>query len=71
MNRTTIKKALKRASGGAEFINQNTVKTCMGWGNDRTMETLRGLDFIRQNKTKQYDIDEVAGRIYESVERSC
>ena len=70
MNRTTIKRALKRASGGAEFINQNTVKTCMGWGNDRTMDVLKGLDFIRQKNTKQYDIDEVSARIYEQVERS-
>lgn len=70
MTRTTIKKALKRAAGGAEFINQNQVKAGMGWGNDRTMDTLKGLDFIRQKNTKQYDIDEVAERIYESVERS-
>ena len=70
MNRTTIKRALKSAAGGAQFIDRQTVKVCMGWGNGRTDETLRGLDFIRLSQRKQYDIDEVAARIFEQVERN-
>lgn len=70
MTRTTIKRALKNAAGGAEFIDRSGVKRCMGWGNGRTDSTLSGLDFIRQKQRKQYDIEEVADRIYESVEGS-
>lgn len=68
MNRTTIKKALKRKAGGAEFIDRQGVKDCMGWGNGRTDNTLRGLNYIRLKTRKQYDIDEVADRIYAQVE---
>lgn len=70
MNKTMIKKCLKRSARGSEFITQNEVKKCMGWGNNRTMETLRGLDCIRRNRTKQYSIDEVADRIFADMERS-
>ena len=70
MNRTTIKKALQHQANGAEFITQNGVKVTMGWGNDRTIRTLKPLDFIRSGRTKQYLIDEVAERIFEDVERS-
>lgn len=69
MNRTTIKKVLRRAAGGAEFINQHQLKTAMGWGNTRTSNLLEGLDYICMKKIRQYDIDEVAERIYEQVRR--
>lgn len=69
MNKSTIKRTLQRRAGGAEFISQNQVKECMGWGNDRTIATLKPLDCIRRGRTKQYSIDEVAARIFEEVER--
>jgi hypothetical protein len=69
MNRTTIRKALSRAAGGAEFVTQGDIKRCIGCGNDRAAEITRGLDFIRFNRTKQYDIGEVADRIYENTVR--
>ena len=69
MNKSQIKKTLKKASKGAEFITQNAVKNCMGWGNDRTYEALSGLDWIRRGRTKQYSVDEVADRIFAQVEK--
>ena len=69
MNKTAIKKALRSSAAGAEFITQNEVKKCMGWGNTRTMDTLKGLDCIRRARTKHYLIDEVAAKIFEEVER--
>ena len=69
MNKTTIKKVLHAAARGDQFITQNEVKKCMGWGNDRTIETLKPLDCIRRSRTKHYLIDEVAARIFEDVER--
>lgn len=68
MTKTSIRKALQRAAGGAEFVNREQIKDCMGWGNDRVNETVKGLGFIRQSRIRQYDIDEVAARIYEQVE---
>ena len=69
MNKSAIKKILKQAAKGEEFITQNEVKKCMGWGNDRTVATLKPLDCIRRSRTKHYLIDEVAARIFEDVER--
>ena len=69
MTRAQIKKILKKASKGAEFITQNAVKNCMGWGNDRTYEALRGLDWIRRGRTKQYAVDDVTDRIFAQVEK--
>ena len=69
MNKTTIKRALQHSASGEGFINRSEVRRCMGWSNDRTADTLRGLDFIRLKRTKQYDIDEVAAAIFNQVER--
>lgn len=69
MNKTTIKRALQHSATGEGFINRSEVKRCMGWGNERVADTLKGLDFIRLSRTKLYDIDEVAARIYGQVER--
>lgn len=68
MNRTTIKKALRRAASGAEFVTQGDIKKCLGCGNDRAAEIVSGLGFIRFNRMKQYDVDEVADRIYQFTE---
>lgn len=70
MNRTTIKKSLIRAAGGAEFVSQGDIKRCIGCGNDRAAEITKGLDFIKFNRKKLYDADEVTDRIFVSVERS-
>ncbi len=67
MNKSSIKQRLSQKVGGADFINPNQLKKAMGWGNDRTYRCLKGLDFIRSERTKQYDIDEVAAAIMESV----
>lgn len=68
MTKTSIRKALSRSAGGAEFINRQQIKTCMGWGNDRVNETVKSLAFIRLGRTRQYDVDEVAAKIYEQME---
>lgn len=68
MTKTSIRNALQRAANGAEFINLNQLKTGMGWGNDRTYKTVEGLGYITQGRNRQYDIDEVAARIYQQVE---
>ena len=67
MTKTSIRKALQRAAGGAEFITQGDIKRCLGCGNDRAAEITKGLEFVRFSRTKMYDADEVADRIYESV----
>lgn len=64
MNKKSIRNTLVRFAG-SEFINREQVKKCMGWGNERTNTTLNGLDYITIGRTKQYDADEVAGRIYQ------
>ena len=68
MTKTSIKKALIKAAGGASFITQGDIKRCLGCGDDRAAFITRGLDYIRFNRTKQYDADEVAARIYEYTE---
>lgn len=68
MTKTSIKKALTKAAGGAEFITQGDIKRCLGCGDDRAAEITKGLDFIRFNRTKQYDADEVAARIFDFTE---
>jgi len=40
----------------------------MGWGSERTNEVVKGLDFIRRGRTRQYAADEVAAKIYEQTE---
>lgn len=70
MNKSSIKQILLKETGGAGVINASQVKRAMGWGNDRTGETLKGLDFIRRNRTKQYDVDEAAAVIAESIEKA-
>ena len=69
MNKSTIKKVLQSSARGDQFITQNEVKKCMGWGNSRTIETLKPLDCIRRARTKHYLIDDVAAKIFEDVER--
>lgn len=68
MTKTSIRKALQRTAGGAEFVNRQHIKSCMGWGNERTNEVVKGLDFIRRGRTRQYAAEEVAARIYEQTE---
>ena len=70
MNKTTIKNCLRKTARGDQFITQNEVKKCMGWGNTRTQTTLRGLDCIRRKRTKLYAIDEVADVIYSDIKKS-
>ena len=68
MTKTSIRKALLRTAGGAEFINREDIKRCIGCGNDRAAAITKGLDYIRFNRVKLYDVDEVAARILESME---
>lgn len=68
MTKTSIKKSLQSAAGGAEFVTKSDIKRCLGCGNDRAAELVKGLGFIRFSRTKRYDSDEVAARIYESME---
>lgn len=70
MTKTSIKKALQRAAGGAEFVTKSDIKRCLGCGNDRAAEIIRGLEFIRFSRKKLYDMDDVAARIYENTEVS-
>ncbi len=70
MTKTSIRKALQRAAGGAEFITQGDIKRCLGCGNDRAAEITKGLEFVRFSRTKMYDADEVADRIYSCTEVS-
>ena len=70
MTKTSIKKALQRAAGGAEFVTKSDIKRCLGCGNDRAAEIIRGLEFIRFSRKKLYDMDDVAARIHENTEVS-
>lgn len=68
MTKTTIKEALQRAAGNVEFVNREDIKRCIGCGNDRAEQITEGLDFIRFNRVKLYDVNEVAARIYDYTE---
>jgi len=70
MTKTSIKKALQRAAGGAEFITKSDIKKCLGCGNDRAAEITRGLEVIRFSRKKLYDADEVAERLFDNTEVS-
>lgn len=70
MTKTSIKKALIKAAGGAAFINREDIKRCIGCGNERVQEITKGLEYIRFNRVKLYDADEVAARILERTEVS-
>ena len=69
MTKTSVKKLLQRAANGAEFITKGDIKRAIGCGNDRAVEITKGLDYICFQRTRQYDVDEVAERIMESVVR--
>lgn len=68
MTKTSIREALQRAAGGAEFVTQGDIKKCLGCGNDRAAEITEGLDFVRFQRKKIYDAGEVAERIYMNTE---
>jgi len=68
MTKESIKRALIKAAGGATFITQGDIKRCLGCGNDRAAFIVKGLGFIKFNRTKQYDVGEVAARIWEYTE---
>ena len=68
MTKTSIKNALQRAAGGAEFVTKSDIKKCLGCGNERAAEIIRGLDFIRFSRKKLYDVDDIAARIYSNTE---
>lgn len=68
MTKTSIKEALQRAAGGAEFVTHGDIKKCLGCGNDRAAEITEGLEFVRFHRKKIYDADEVAARIYMNAE---
>ena len=70
MTRTSIKKILLTATNGAGLINRQRIKRALGWGNPRVDELTRGLDFVRLKRTKLYDVDEVAARVYLQVEKA-
>lgn len=63
MNKSDIKRTLTQCVGGKAFITRGEIKAIMGWGNDRSMELVKGLDCITAGRTKQYLIDEVAAKI--------
>lgn len=68
MTKTSIRRSLQKAAGGAEYVTKSDIKRCLGCGNDRAAELVKGLDFIRFSRKKRYDADEVAMRIYSSME---
>ncbi len=67
MTKTSIKKILQRECGGAGLINRQQVRRALGWGNERTSELLRNLDYIESIRTKLYDVDEVAEELMAQV----
>lgn len=70
MNKTDIKNTLKRETGGKSFVTKGDIKRIMGWGNDRTAATVKGLDCIKAGRTRQYLVDDVAARISAQIEKS-
>ncbi len=68
MTKKSIKEKLQRTVKGAEYIGRGDIKRCMGWGNDRVNELVKPLSYLSRGRNRQYDIDEVAARIYEQVE---
>lgn len=69
MTKSSIKARLQRAAKGAEFITRGDIKRALGCGNDQAASITKDLDYIQFGRTHQYDVDDVAQRIYESVIR--
>lgn len=69
MTKTSIKKLLKSAAGGAEFITRGDIKKAFRCGNDRAEEITDGLDYICFGRTRHFDVDEVAQKVFESMEK--
>ena len=69
MTKTSIRTLLKRAANGAEWITKGDIKKALGCGNDRAIEITDGLDYVKFGRMRQYDVDEVAAKIYQSVVR--
>ena len=68
MTKNSIREKLRKTAHNAEYVTRGEIKTCMGWGNDRVNDLVGPLNFIRRGRTRQYDVDEVAVRIWEQVE---
>lgn len=67
MTKSSIKARLQRAAKGAEFITRGDIKRALGCGNDQAARITKDMDYIQFGRTHQYDVDEVAQRIYEST----
>lgn len=66
MIKSDLTTALRKASGGAEFISQKEIGKFLGIRDPhRTREIVRGVSRVG----KRYYVPEVAGRIMQEMER--
>lgn len=65
MEKHVIEKELKSFTGGL-FITQGQLKQALGCGNDTVSEVLKGMDYIRFERTKRYSIKDVAQRLWDN-----
>ena len=64
MTKESIKRALIRAADGAMYVTHGDIKRCFGCGNDRAAFITNGLRCIKFQRTKLFDVEDVAERIY-------
>ena len=69
MTKTTIKKRLQKAAGGAEFITRGEIRKALGCGQSHAETITKDLDYIKFERTQRYDVDEVAQKIFENTVR--
>ena len=68
MNKQTLVNDLRKAANGAEFVNRQQIKSVRGCGNRAVDCYTQGLPFIRHNRTKLFDVKDVAERMMEFVQ---
>ena len=65
MDKQTLSRDMKTFVGGGAFITQTQTAKYMRLSPGRMPDLLRGLEFFKTGKARQYFIPDVAGRIIE------
>lgn len=67
MNKGTISRMLFKACKGAGLISKSEIRRATGWGFTLTEEVLSSLEYIQVNRSKYYQVEEVAEAMAEHI----
>lgn len=68
MDRQTLIRDMKSYVGGGAFITSTQIARYVRVSTDRMPEMLKGLEFYRTGRAKQYFIPDVASRIQDRMQ---